>query len=437
MLASAEELAKAPWASRGLAERASVYVGLRQREEFVLDAYAAADLRISPSRFLRETLLASGRFDPHSFLFSDNGMRTDHLRASQKRPDPAGRLRFGFIGTLIWYKGGEVLMRALQRLPETRAVLRVHGSFDPQRDEHHARLAELARQAPVEFRGRFDNAQLAEVLAEIDVLVVPSQWWENSPVTIHEAFLTGTPVIATGIGGMAEYVQHGINGLHFGLGDAEDLARQMQRLLDEPGLLEHLARGAPPVKTIEENAAELEFRYRSLVSMERVSAADRASSLNYRGAHTVSREGPSVVQGRELLLLRPGGAAEYDLEPLSIGAGDAGGAGVRVSLELEVRVLAAEEDVTLGGRVLVDGLEIGQVPAFVSQGQTVLETFRFEWTALRRQHRLRIESRPAAGGPPLHLRIEWLHLRLGPPVTASSDDSSSGGEAPAEPALSR
>ena len=434
MMASAEEMARAPWASRSLSERAQVYLGLRQREDFVLDAYAAADLCISPSRFLRETLLASGRFEAHRFLFSDNGMRTDHLYASQKRPDAAGRLRFGFIGTLIWYKGGELLMRAMQLLKESRAVLRVHGSFDPKEDRHHAHLAELARGAEVEFCGRFDNAQLAEVLAEIDVLIVPSQWWENSPVTIHEAFLTRTPVIATGIGGMAEYVEHEGNGLLFDLGDARDLARQMQRLIDDPRLLEHLSRGALPVKTIEDNAAELEFRYRSLVSMERVSAADRASSLDYRGAHTASREGPSVVQGRELLLLRPGGAAEYDLEPLSIGAHEEG---VRVSLELEVRVLAAEEDVALGGRVLADGLEVGRIPAFVSRGRTVLETFRFEWTARRRQHRLRIESREAAGGPPLHLRVERLRLRLASLATPSPDDSSSGGEAPTEPALSR
>lgn len=253
---------------RGLDE----YLDLRAREEYVLGAFAAADRQVSPSRFLRERLLASGAFDPERFLFSDNGMRTDHVRALAKRPDPGGRLRVGFVGSLVWYKGADVLVRAMRRLDPSRAVLHVHGAFDPQTDAYHAELARLAEGAPVEFRGRFDNSRLGEVYAEIDVLVVPSVWYENSPVTIHEAFLTGTPVVTGGIGGMAEYVRDGIDGLHFRVGDDVDLARVLSRLLDDPGLLERLRADLPAVKTIAEDAADTEFRYRALLCERRRAA---------------------------------------------------------------------------------------------------------------------------------------------------------------------
>ena len=56
-------------------------------------------------------------------------------------------------------------------------------------------------------------------MAEIDWVVVPSIWWENSPLVIQEAFLHGRPVICSDIGGMAEKVRHGVDGLHFRVGD--------------------------------------------------------------------------------------------------------------------------------------------------------------------------------------------------------------------------
>ncbi|MFT5050137.1 MAG: glycosyltransferase involved in cell wall biosynthesis/GT2 family glycosyltransferase [Chlamydiales bacterium] len=245
--------------------RAQDYLYTRERHDLVLDAYAACDLRISPSRFLRSKLLESGRFDPHRFLFSDNGMRTDHIEALAKRPDPQGRVRFGFVGSLVWYKGGETLVRAAVQLDESEAVLLVFGDFKPDEDAHHAELAQLAEGRNVEFRGRFDNSRLSEVYAEIDVLVVPSVWFENSPITIHEAFLTGTPVLASDIGGMAEFVRDGVDGLHFAVGDPDDLAAKMRRFVDEPNLLADLSRDWMRVKTLEENAEETEFRYRGLV----------------------------------------------------------------------------------------------------------------------------------------------------------------------------
>ncbi|MFN0006304.1 MAG: glycosyltransferase [Planctomycetota bacterium] len=242
--------------SDGLADAAD-------RNQAVLAAYQRADLRISPSRFLRSKLVDTAGFDPETFLFSDNGMATHSLRGFVKRPDPAGRVRFGFVGSLVWYKGAETMLRAMRRLLGTQAVLSVHGDFEPERDPHHAALAKLAG-SNVSFRGRFDNAKLSEVYRDIDVLLVPSIWWENSPITIHEAFLTGTPVVASGIGGMAEYVRDGIDGLHFAVGDDADLAAKMRRFLEEPGLAAKLAGGAPAVKTIEQDAAVTEARYRAL-----------------------------------------------------------------------------------------------------------------------------------------------------------------------------
>jgi glycosyltransferase involved in cell wall biosynthesis len=187
------------------------------------------------------------------------------VRPADKRRDPSGRLRLAFVGSLVWYKGVDVLVRAFARLDPARATLAVHGAFDPARDAHHAELERLGA-GRVAFRGQFHHAELAEIHANIDVLVVPSVWFENSPITIHEAFQFGTPVVTSDVGGMAELVPDQRCGLLFRTGDVGDLARVLGRLIDEPGLLQALSRDFPPVKSVAENAREMEFRYRSLAS---------------------------------------------------------------------------------------------------------------------------------------------------------------------------
>ena len=90
-------------------------------------------------------------------------------------------------------------------------------------------------------------------------------WYENSPNAVLEAFAHRTPVVASNLGGMAELVRNGGNGLLFTPGDAEDLARQLRRLLDKSDLLSTLRAGIGPVKSVAQEMDELEEIYRSAV----------------------------------------------------------------------------------------------------------------------------------------------------------------------------
>lgn len=374
---------------------------LLARHDYVLGAYAAADLRVSPSRFLRDKLLATGKFDPHTTLFSDNGSRTDLVRPTPKSPDSRGRVRFGFVGSLVWYKGGEVLVEAFNRLAGKNCVLNVFGDFKPESDAHHARLRELARAGNVEFRGRFDNPKLADVYAEIDVLIVPSLWFENSPITIKEAFLFQTPVVTSDIGGMREFVRDGIDGLHFEVGNAADLAEKLARFVDEPDLAAKLSRAFPPVKSIEANAKETEYRYRALCA--RVRTKKPKLLLEKKAIEATHRVGPVEQQGADMLLLRPGGAAiEFDVSLV--------GAGLR-EFEVTLFALGAEGRVTLGGRVLVDGVEVGRIAPFASKGRDEHVVLRFERELGVAPRILRLESRPGANEPETYLRVQRVAVR--------------------------
>jgi len=390
-------------------QRLEGYEDTIARHDFVLSAYAAADLCISPSRFLREKYLESGCFDPHSFLFSDNGMRTDHVEALAKTQSPEGRVRFGFVGSLVWYKGGEAMIRAMQLLEGEACELNVYGTFDPDGDEHHAELQALAEYAQVNFKGRFDNSRLSEVYADIDVLVVPSVWYENSPITIHEAYLTETPVLASDIGGMKEFVRDGVDGLLFRVGDSDDLAAKIKRFVDEPDLIPRLSKDFMRVKTLEENGEETEARYRALTCVDRSSQG--AGALLVRGARDAVSQESCVEQGAEWLLLCPGGgAAEYELN--SCGGG-------RRELALSIALLAVEsESVEMGGRVLVDGEEVAKLEPFFAGSVDEVREVSMDVELPQGAERLRIECALSDGGAEAHLRLASIEVRAAQTVVA-------------------
>jgi glycosyltransferase involved in cell wall biosynthesis len=253
-------------------------VKVEQRLKRVLAACRDVDLFISPSPFLKQTLVEFG-LPEERVLVSDNGMRTDLVQPFRRRPSE--RLRFGYVGTLAPHKGVHVLIEAFQKLlesgPRPRPELRVHGNLSWFPD-YARRLQSQAQGDSVKFLGEFDNQDALEIYAGIDVLVVPSVWWENSPITMHEATLTGTPILTSDFGGMADLVRDGENGLQFQVGNAEDLRRKMARLLDEPGLVEQLGRPAIPVKTIEQDAADMEQRYLEVMKAPAVAQASTNSS---------------------------------------------------------------------------------------------------------------------------------------------------------------
>lgn len=390
-------------AGRDLARRQRDMVAIYRRDRAVIDAFSAADLLISPSRFLRDLVLKQvPEIDPHRLIFSDNGMRMDGLHALSKKPDPLGRIRFGFVGSLVSYKGAHVAIEAMNLLEDPRAVLRIYGGFKPDTDPYHARLRELAKKGNVEFMGAFDHARLSEVLAEVDALIVPSTWYENAPLTIREAHLTGTPTIVSNLGGMAESVRPGRDGLHFEAGNARDLAGVLLRLVSDPSRLAQL-HDFVERKTIRENAAELEFRYRALVAQRK--AISFRTVAEFRGSQFAQSRGSVEQQGEGMALLRPGAggsSAEYRFR-VDV-PGDA-------LLRVEYLVLAGERDVPVGGAVELNGELVDEVA--VEMAVDPRDTVH-EWTGRVRlrsgRNELRLSNR-LADGREVFLRVRRVVIR--------------------------
>lgn len=268
----AQHLLDLPFGASLLGIRPDAHL-LVERRELLLKALNQVDVILSPSEFLRRLYVKQG-VDPDKILYSRLGLDTGHwLPPSNSKEKAPAELRIAYIGQLSPHKGVHLLLQAFNRLDfsQRRGRLKIYGSLTAFPD-YVERLKRIAGGNPaIEFAGRFDNRRVAEILNETDVTVAPSVWYENSPIAIMEALTTGTPVVAANLGGMAELVQHNRNGLLFDVGDAADLARQLQRLLDEPNLAATLASQAKPVRLIDDEMSQLNLLY------ERVMTHDQPS----------------------------------------------------------------------------------------------------------------------------------------------------------------
>jgi glycosyltransferase involved in cell wall biosynthesis len=226
------------------------------------EAVKLVDVVIAPTLFLLEMFRKNG-FDTSRFRLINFGINTALLKDAVKTP--SSTFRFAFVGTLSHHKGCHVLIEALRQIPGDRLELQIYGS-----EEQFPEYARPLRKAAggdtrIKFLGTFPREEIGRVLAEMDVLIMPSLWYENSPLMLLFALRSHTPVIASDVGGLSEFIRDGGNGFLFKTGDAEGLRGVMRRFVDDTALLGRMRAGETNIKSIEEHSAEIEDIYRSLV----------------------------------------------------------------------------------------------------------------------------------------------------------------------------
>ena len=235
---------------------------LRERAGYIRRQMEEVDRVLAYTRLTRDLLAANG-IGRGKTSVSVYGIDISGIESAPAREVPP--LRVGFIGTLLPHKGPDLLLEAFRGAPGLAAELTVYGTLDDE-DPYARQLRELAADDPrITLAGPFPRTRIGEVLGGMDVLAVPSRWYENAPGVIFEAFAAKVPVVAADLGGTAEFVRHGKNGLLFEAGNARDLGRKLGRLAEEPGLLRRLREGIGRVKTVGEYAGELEALYNSLL----------------------------------------------------------------------------------------------------------------------------------------------------------------------------
>lgn len=203
------------------------------------------DLFIAPSQYLYQRYAKEFGLPERKLVYLDYGF--DLQRLSKRQRVPGEPFTFGYIGTHIPAKGIHQMIAAFGMV-RGDCRLRIWGR---PRGQDTDSLKALASSLPADVARRIDwlpeyrNQDIVhDVFNRVDAIVVPSIWVENSPLVIHEALQARVPIVTADVGGMAEYIQHEVNGLLFRHRSTESMAAMMQRLADDPAIAVRLgARG--------------------------------------------------------------------------------------------------------------------------------------------------------------------------------------------------
>ncbi|TDQ83373.1 glycosyltransferase involved in cell wall biosynthesis [Dongia mobilis] len=272
------------------------------RERHLKTHFSVVDQFLAPSEFLRRRFIAWG-LAPERIAVLRNARPL--AEAAPHRPLKRGqrRNRFAYFGNLSPNKGILVLLEAARLLQERAPDsfrLDIFGGAPFQSDGFKADLdAALRHLGPVaRWHGAYQAEELPRLMREVDWVVTPSLWWENAPLVIDEAFAHRRPVIASDIGGMAEAVAHGTDGITFRAGDALALADVLAGAAADAQLWQRLVAGIRPHRTIEMCAADHVATYRALLAGRDAQPARQQewpAGQQARAARSARRAGPVAV----------------------------------------------------------------------------------------------------------------------------------------------
>lgn len=208
---------------------------VERRRRAYLSVFELMDFYIYPSEFIRQRFEEWGMAKAKGMVLEnvlDRNAETAVLDHPRESADFEQR-RFGFFGQATGFKGLNVLIRAaaIAKARTSDFVVYVYGATRERVEQFFPELKPTidGLGPTVLFAGRYESSDVYRLMSRCDWIVVPSIWWENSPVVIQEALAANVPLIVSDIGGMAEKVRPDVDGLHFRVGDYVDLAEKMSR----------------------------------------------------------------------------------------------------------------------------------------------------------------------------------------------------------------
>lgn len=232
------------------------------RAQYLQEVLRCADAIVAPSTTLRDVFVRQG-LPADAVRVLRYGVDPMPPYAFDKRPTPA--LRFGFIGSINKPKGLHLLVDAMRGV-NGDCSLDIYGN--PASFPHYSQACfeEAFKDPRIRIRGAMKPEHAPTALRDVDVLVVPSLWHENTPFVVLEARAAGVPVLGAGVGGIAEIVHDGRDGRLFEAGDVDSLRAVMQELVDDRAQVARLSGHFADVRTLLANAREFDDLYHELLA---------------------------------------------------------------------------------------------------------------------------------------------------------------------------
>lgn len=213
---------------------------------------------VAPSEFVRQWYIAHGA-PPDLARMIPHGITLPSWDAPHDRTP--GPLRCVYLGGLSWQKGVHVAVEALREVRGAELWIAGDESFDP---AYTAQLRALAGEN-TRFLGRLSREEVWRTLAQADVLLVPSLWYETFSLVVREAFAVGAPVLVSDVGALAEAVRADVDGLRLPPGDVAAWRGAVQALVADPAQLAQLRAGVRSPLPLAAHVDAIEALYAELI----------------------------------------------------------------------------------------------------------------------------------------------------------------------------
>jgi glycosyltransferase involved in cell wall biosynthesis len=235
------------------------------------------DRFVSLTPWVHELLRRNGVPD-EKIVDSPHGVFARRITPSPFLGEGSAALRIAHLGRLDPAKGTRLLIKALRAVPKARIALDIFGIVQNQAEVD--RLAELSRLVGTDSRIRLlpaiDHVDIVERLAEYDLIALPSQSLETGPLVILEAFAAAVPVLGSALGGIADKVQDGVNGLLVRpFNSLNAWTDVLLRCAGDRPLVARLRSGIRPPRPMSEVGVEMMAVYTSLLDSGDVESVSR------------------------------------------------------------------------------------------------------------------------------------------------------------------
>jgi len=240
----------------------------RFRQAAFVFEYAAGV--VSATHFLK--MMFENKGYSHKIHIIHFGKDYRNIRKNVKKYTKDSEIIIGYLSSLSPHKGAHLLLEAFMQVNPKNIRIKLYGDTSSD-SEYFAILKKISRGHPgIEFCGKYDYEEMSEILDTVDIIAVPSLWWENSPLVLLRSLAHDVPAVVSDLGGLTEIIRDGHNGFTFSVGYSDSLTENSKHLSESiakisknPEVLNvfFLIIRRPP--RIEEEAFEYENLYRQIL----------------------------------------------------------------------------------------------------------------------------------------------------------------------------
>lgn len=220
----------------------------------ILKSYDYVDKFICPSEFFKNKFIEFG-IPKEKIIHIPN-----FIDISKFEPNYDSEDYFIYLGRLSEEKGIKTLITSMKQVNKSKLIIIGNGPLDKELKN----IVKNENIKNIEFTGFKSGNELESLIRKCKFMIIPSEWYENAPMSIIECMAYGKPVIGSNIGGIPELIENGRSGLTFKCKDSNDLANKINTLLDDKEIIINMGKES---RRIAQDQYDKSIHYKKIIKL--------------------------------------------------------------------------------------------------------------------------------------------------------------------------